>query len=320
MKKILFLIVLLLSIRVEAQSINRNDFDNVRKFVGQIGTMKDASVKQIIDTFISQRYTTHQMAYGIYLWMASNIDFDCKGQRRPNHSSATASTTISDASGSSEGYANLFKAMCDVAKINAIIVNGQVKQHPEEIGKLNKFTNNHFWNMVFIDNTWYNIDVAMGAGTTDRKIRNFNKEITDAWFYTNNKIFQLSHNATGRKLPIADVGVTKSMFTNAPIFYAAAIVLGVHPFVLKGKIKAKQGVPLVLEYNIGNPSAVKNVVIILKDEKLITTYEIKDGILKVDIPFIKHGKYSFIVAINGKETIGYMADVMKVVAKKKSKK
>lgn len=309
---------MLFSVQCFAQTINRDDFDNVRQFVAKIGAMRSYPIKQVVDTFISQRYTKHQMAYGIYLWVATNIDFDCKGQRRPAHSSATASATLNDASGSSEGYANLFKAMCDVAKINSIIVSGQIKQHPEEIGKLGKFTANHFWNMVFINNTWYNIDAAMGAGTTDLKIRNFTRDLTDAWFYTNNQLFQLSHLAIGRKLPIVDVGVTKSIFTNAPIIYAAAVVYDVQPIMQKGKIKAKQNQPQTFAYKIGNSAAIKNVMIIMKDEKIITTHEVNNGILNVDIPFIHQGKYPFIVAINGKETIGYMAEATKAKPKIKT--
>lgn len=319
MKKYFLAIALLFSLQSHAQQINRDDFDNVRQFVGKIGAMKEYPVKSIIDTLHSQHYTAHQMVYGIYLWIAENIDFDCRGQRKPKRSSATASVTLNDFSGSSEGYANLFKAMCDVAKITSIKVNGQVKTHPEEIGKLSKFTANHFWNMVFIDNTWYNIDAAMGAGTTDLKIRSFTRNLTDAWFYTNNELFQLSHYAVGRKIPIADVGITKSIFTNAPVIYAAAVVFDVHPMVQKEKVKARQDVAQTFQFRISNPALVKNVMIIINDEKIITSHEIKDGILTVDVPFVRHGKYSFTIAINGKETIGYMAEVAKGKPKPKAK-
>ncbi|HYO21986.1 MAG TPA: transglutaminase domain-containing protein, partial [Flavisolibacter sp.] len=58
-----------------------------------------------------------------------------------------------------EGYARLFKVLCDYSGIDVQIVQGYARG----VGS-NKFRTNHTWNAVRIDSTWHLLDVTWASG------------------------------------------------------------------------------------------------------------------------------------------------------------
>lgn len=60
-----------------------------------------------------------------------------------------------------DGYAKLFKTLCDYAGIPCEVISGYAKCHVE---KNEKFRTNHTWNAVMIDGKWYLLDVTWASG------------------------------------------------------------------------------------------------------------------------------------------------------------
>ncbi len=58
-----------------------------------------------------------------------------------------------------EGYARLFKTLCNYSGIAAEVINGYVGG-----GRVRRFGSNHSWNSVKIDNSWYLLDVTWASG------------------------------------------------------------------------------------------------------------------------------------------------------------
>src|SRR4029079_3730822 len=60
-----------------------------------------------------------------------------------------------------DGYAKLFKTLCDYAGIQSEVILGYGKCYLE---KDEKFRTNHTWNSVRIDSVWYLLDVTWASG------------------------------------------------------------------------------------------------------------------------------------------------------------
>ena len=58
-----------------------------------------------------------------------------------------------------DGYARLFKVLCDYTGLEAVIVHGYARGISSP-----KFRTNHSWNAVKIDSTWHLLDVTWAAG------------------------------------------------------------------------------------------------------------------------------------------------------------
>ena len=106
--------------------------------------------------------------------------------------------------------------MCSLAHIRCEVVSGYAKGSVSSIGKLSR-KNRHSWNIVLLKDKWYPADPTWAAGTTDKKVRHFKKDYTDAWFLTKRDLFALSHYPDNKKWHLEDSPVIKPVFTMAPI-------------------------------------------------------------------------------------------------------
>ncbi len=88
-----------------------------------------------------------------------------------------------------DGYARLFKTLCDFASIPSEVVSGFADGG---FGR-RKFRSNHKWNAVLIDSTWHLLDVTWASGGTsysgDKYVKNFN----DQYFCTPPETFIRDH-------------------------------------------------------------------------------------------------------------------------------
>lgn len=61
-----------------------------------------------------------------------------------------------------EGYARLFKVLCQYAGVEAAVLNGYVRTNMDRSRE--RFRTNHTWNAVRIDSAWHLVDATWGAG------------------------------------------------------------------------------------------------------------------------------------------------------------
>jgi transglutaminase/protease-like cytokinesis protein 3 len=61
-----------------------------------------------------------------------------------------------------EGYSRLFKTLCVLAGVEAVVLNGYVRTNFDRAAE--RFRTNHTWNAVRIDSTWHLVDPTWGAG------------------------------------------------------------------------------------------------------------------------------------------------------------
>lgn len=306
-----------------AQKINRNDFTKVDAYVAELGPMEGHFLKFIVDT-LTHRQTAPvaEQVRALYMWEAKYIDYNTKGRRHPKNFNPSPAEALSERMTTDEGYANLFKAMCDLAHIECKVIEGMAKNDPRNIGgKLSPKWNKHYWNAVKVDGTWYLLDAAWSAGKTDRKFRFYTKQFTDAWFFTDRELFALSHYPNDKKWQLLDTPINKSIFNGAPIVGTSAIVNEVYPVSGKrGNIRGKADTTKKMVFEVGDPSLIKSVTVTGRtSQKIPAQYTIDNNLMYVEVPFKSEGDYPFNIYVNDALAYTYQADIGKPKKKPKPK-
>jgi hypothetical protein len=81
-----------------------------------------------------------------------------------------------------DGYARLFKSLCDHASIRSEIITGYARSDINTSGE--KFSSNHSWNAVYFDSSWHLLDVTWASGYSTRSGDNFVKKFDDYYWMT----------------------------------------------------------------------------------------------------------------------------------------
>ncbi|MCB1173901.1 MAG: hypothetical protein KDK39_10060, partial [Leptospiraceae bacterium] len=129
----------------------------------------------------------------IWKWITTHIAYDVEGYPKKNRPMITkASEAFHQRIAVCGGYANLFKAMADMAGVEARVITGKTKL---DVGQL--WAIGHAWNAVRIDGYWYLLDATGGAGTVldfyhpDKARYTFRYE--EYWFLPHPKYMAFSH-------------------------------------------------------------------------------------------------------------------------------
>lgn len=93
-----------------------------------------------------------------------------------------------------DGYARLFKRLCDYADIQGSMVHGYTKQEPENVGTMGGL--NHAWNVILINGSYYYLDPTWASGSCGKdnrgKLTKFTQEYNNYYWLT--PIDRLSRN------------------------------------------------------------------------------------------------------------------------------
>lgn len=90
-----------------------------------------------------------------------------------------------------DGYARLFKCLCDDAGIRCEIINGYARTDFSRPGK--NFRTNHSWNAVRLDSNWFLLDVTWASGYISYSTNDFVNYFDDQYFLTPPEQFVRDH-------------------------------------------------------------------------------------------------------------------------------
>ncbi len=123
-----------------------------------------------------------------------------------------------------EGYASLYKRLCDLAGVECVIIPGYVKILPSDIGR-KPTAPNHTWNAVRINGQWRLLDVTWGAGKLNYEKKIFVPEFSDMYFFVPPERFFLQH--CPEKATWSFTGKTVQDFITLPYFYREYLSAGI---------------------------------------------------------------------------------------------
>ena len=205
---------------------NPVDFTTIDYHVQSIKTAAPVELAKQLTSFCTN---DREKVRAIFKWITGNIDYKTKqpanrkgilivNENDDNNSplksldERLSEMVLQKGFAVCDGYARLFKTLCNYAGIRSEIITGygRVTKSPRRFG------NNHTWNVVMIDNKWQLLDVTWASGyiswTGDKFIRHFDEE----YFLTPPARFILEHYPDDLAWTLMDKPPLMSEFRSSP--------------------------------------------------------------------------------------------------------
>lgn len=157
-----------------AQKTPGNEYATIDKKALQLPDSLTGTTDQIASYITSNFTTEDEKARAIFIWTASNIEYDIDNMFALNFyekKEDKITKPLKSRKGICENYASLFADICNKSGIRSFVIEGYTKQ--------NGFADYipHAWNAALIDSTWFLFDPTWGSGYINggkffRKINN----------------------------------------------------------------------------------------------------------------------------------------------------
>jgi len=169
--------LLLLSLSLSAQKPAVKDFAAIDRKALQLPDSLSRDTKDISDYINSIFKTDTDKVRAIFIWVASNIQYDIANMFAINFYESREekiAKPLKTRKGICENYAVLFNDICSKSGIKSYVIEGYTKQ--------NGFTNYipHAWCAARVDTTWFMFDPTWGSGYVNNG--KFYKKINNDYF------------------------------------------------------------------------------------------------------------------------------------------
>ena len=189
MKPIYCALLFILAIQpIRAQTSALKEYSAVDKKALQLPDSLSKSTEQISD-YINSSFTNDlDKTRAIFIWIASNIQFDIDNMFALNFYGTKEdkiAKALNSRRGICENYAELFTDLCIRSGVRSYVIEGYTKQ--------NGFVDYvpHAWSASLIDSTWFLFDPTWGSGYV--KDRRFFKHINNVYYKTDPSVLIRSH-------------------------------------------------------------------------------------------------------------------------------
>jgi transglutaminase/protease-like cytokinesis protein 3 len=193
----------------------------------------------------------------IFRWITENISYNVRGPYKnsskrflieePEDTSSllkplnqrVAEIVLKNRYAVCDGYARLFKTLCDFAGVRSETISGFARYG----GSGARFRSNHAWNAVFLDSTWYLLDATWASGYTNYNGTEFIKRYDERYFLTPPHNFIYDHYPDDPRWTLLPTPPTLNEFNQTPYKYLAFV---------KFKIVSYQPSKGIIEANVGD--------------------------------------------------------------------
>jgi transglutaminase/protease-like cytokinesis protein 3 len=221
--------------------------------------------------------TDRQKITAIFRWVADNISYNLRAFNKNRNAwsmydepdddtgklkqlnERVAEAVLRKRVAVCDGYSRLFKSLCDHAGLRSEVITGYAR-----VGMNNsrsKFRSNHKWNAVFIDSSWYLLDVTWASGSVSSRGDEFIREYNNQYFLVPPDQFIRDHYPEDMNWTLLKQPPTLSEFYQAPFHYTAFIHTGIISyFPAKGVIEAAIGDSIRFEIELKGDAGIVTYV------------------------------------------------------------
>ena len=166
-----------------------------------------------------------ERAWVIYVWVAHNIEYDGQAFSTGNYGSQDADSVLKHGRSVCEGYATLYKTLCDHLDIKCEKISGYAKGFGYQTGT--KFTKtDHAWNAVLLANKWYLVEATWAAGSLSGQFV-FTKRFEPYFFCCPAQVFVYTHFPENNETHTRNV-VSLRQFEELPLFNLDYFLMGLN--------------------------------------------------------------------------------------------
>jgi len=261
--KNLLCIILLLPACVYGQS--SHDFRRIDDAAMSISSQKaDTLAKQLA----ALGNTDREKVRAIFRWITEHIDYnmiffdrrikpviykeeDDSNAALPPLNERVAAKVLKRKVAFCDGYARLFKTLCDHVGIPCEIILGYARNNITK-----KFAVNHTWNAVHVDGAWQLVDVTWGSGFVTYS-NEYIKRFNDFYFLTPPDQFIQDHYPEDLRWTLLNDPPIYREFNQSPFRYPGFLKFGVtNNFPAKGVIEAEVGD--TIQFHLGARREITN--------------------------------------------------------------
>jgi transglutaminase/protease-like cytokinesis protein 3 len=201
-------------------------------------TIQSKSADSLSKLLCSPYKTQIEKIRSIFKWITENIEYDVIGYHnttgvysglfRPtistidsvvqkDYNDRIVQKVLTEKRAICDGYARLFKTLCDKANIQSVIISGYIRWYSDPIGVVTD--RRHAWNAVFINNKWQLLDPTWASGSCDDAVTKFTKKYNDFYFLTDPvKLFN-DHYPSDTKWALFSNPPSRNIFYYYPFFH-----------------------------------------------------------------------------------------------------
>ena len=209
--------------------------------------------------------TDREKVTSIFKWITENISYNIRPYYNATRNRATAHITDEPEDTGAlkplservaidvlrrrvafcDGYARLFKTLCDYAGIRSEIITGYADGR---MSNRNRFGSNHRWNAVYIDSSWYLLDATWASGHLTYGSNDFIQSYNNYYFLTPAKEFARDHYPEDLQWTLLAEPPYMSEFKSSPFKTHAFSKNNIHTFSPRsGVVEANVGDTLRFE-------------------------------------------------------------------------
>ena len=271
----------------QQQQVSFSEIDNRVKLI------EPAPPAELAYALTKDYHTEREKLRSIFSWIAEHISYRVRKNKitvnnfssRPlltdtvkwkSANDMMAETVLQNKSAVCDGYARLFKSLCDYAGLRSAIITGFAKG---DLSRQLKFRCNHTWNAVYIDSAWRLLDVTWASGYTSYSGDEFIKRYDETYFLAAPEDFIRDHFPDDLRWTLMEKPTLPREFNNGP--YA-------NRSFSKYRIKAYSPGNGIIEAAIGDTvQIVLETTDLLADSKMAAdTVTAFDSVLQKIIPSI----------------------------------
>jgi hypothetical protein len=206
------------------------------------GEQRDIVSPEELAQLLTANYSTQrQKVESIFRWITDNISYNVKSLTRTGSpviyeepddtarvlkplTERVAETVLRRRIAVCDGYARLFKSLCDHAGIGCEIITGYARVSWDR--SHTRFRSNHKWNAVLIDNKWYLLDATWASGFITFR-NEFIREYDSYYFLTPPEQFIRDHYPEDLNWTLMDKPPVVAEFYHSPLRYNGFIRCGI---------------------------------------------------------------------------------------------
>jgi hypothetical protein len=211
----------------------------------------------------------------------------------------------------------LVQEMCSMANIRCLVVDGYVKNYPEDIN--NKPDEiNHSWNVVQLGQSpeeWYFIDAAKASGYVDKKNTVFTKRFTSEYFFPGKTLFNLDHFPDNKAWQLGGGPKGLNEFYAMPVICNAAYTYGLQkPSPMNGFIKTKTKNTTSFSFSYNGSIPITGISLIMGEgnkqlKPVPINFTDNGGTISFNYQFKKDDSFPLRIMVDGKELMQYYMEV-----------
>ncbi|MDR0910441.1 MAG: hypothetical protein LBM77_11830 [Spirochaetaceae bacterium] len=159
----------------------------------QVFTDPEAMLPEVVNVLLAKNNNIFEKTKILHDWICDNITYDADMLFSGNITNQDYISVLKKKMGVCSGFSNLMKQMCDLAGIEAKVINGCLKDAAYGYDPAKGAQTNHAWNSVKLGEKWYLVDCTLDQGYLDEKtaIKKYNTD----YLFLNSRAFLYSHFA-----------------------------------------------------------------------------------------------------------------------------